>query len=251
MRYSLDRTGVKMAITNPNHNVDVEQLGYYHTKDKTERTTEITNAVSAEATLRTNADNALQGSIDTINGKIPSEASSSNKLADKQYVTDAISVSEATFRGNFATKSALDAYTGQKDKNDTAIVEADETKSGQCSMYQYDGSAWVYKYKVRDVAFTAAQMNAINSGVTSAKVADYDTHIASKNNPHEVKPNQVFSDYSAHGGEYVKVKPDGTGFEYGSPAGAVYTAGTGISISAGNVISAKQATNADIDEIFA
>lgn len=235
-----------MTITNPKKIISVERLSTYHTKDKTERATEISTAVNAEASTRASADTTLQGNIDAITAKIPSDATSTNKLTSKSYVDESIEKSEATFRGNFNTKADLDAYTGDKDKNDTAVVQKDETKSDQCSMYQYDGTNWVYKYKINDAPFTTEQLAAINSGANSTKITSYDTHIAAKNNPHEVTPVQVFSDYVSNAGKIVHVKTDGTGFDYLT----TYTAGDGIVINTSNAISMNEASDSDIDEIF-
>lgn len=52
--------------------------------------------LSAETSNRISADSTLSGKIDTINSKIPSEASSSNKLADKNYVQSGLSSKQDT-----------------------------------------------------------------------------------------------------------------------------------------------------------
>lgn len=221
-----------MALTNPTKKVTVERLQHYNTKDKAARATEISTAVNAEKTARQTADTTLQGNIDTITGKIPSAATSTNKLVDEAAVNAKISTAEATFRGNFGTKALLDAYTGAKDKNDTAIVDVDETHSDQCSMYQYDGTNWVYKYKQNNKAFTPAQQNAIDSGITATKVTSYDTHIADKANPHEVALKQTVpaTTMSANIGKAPVINSSGTDFEY---------------------VNVSECSDADIDEIFA
>ena len=45
--------------------------------------------------------------IDSIEGKIPSAATSENKLATESYVNDAVATSSATFRGTFNLVSDL------------------------------------------------------------------------------------------------------------------------------------------------
>lgn len=138
------------------------------------------------AQITTNKNN-----ISTINGKIPSAASSSNQLADKDFVNSSINAIAAYYitadaAGNaFATKAALDTgpyyhdgSTRTPTENDYAIVAADETHANACTRYSYTGSQWSFQYIVNDTPFTQAQIDAINSGINSTKVGNYDTHIA-------------------------------------------------------------------------
>ena len=132
-----------------------------------------------------------QTNITTINNKIPSAATSSNQLADKAFVNSSINAVAAYYitadaTGNaFATKAALDAGPYYHDgtartptENDYAIVSADETHNNTCTRYSYTGSQWSFQYIVNDTPFTQAQINAINSGITSTLVSNYSTHIA-------------------------------------------------------------------------
>lgn len=129
--------------------------------------------------------------INTINGKIPSAATSSNQLADKAFVNSSIANMAANYvtsdaqGDNFATKAALLAgpyyYEGQSytlTNNDYALVEADETKGNATTRYIYDGSQWAFQYIVNNTPFTQAQLDAINSNITSNLVTSYNTHIA-------------------------------------------------------------------------
>lgn len=103
----------------------------------------------------------------------------------------------------FATKAALDAgpwyYAGKTrtpTRNDYAIVTADENHDGQSARYTYvkaDGQTtgqWAFQYTF-NMSFTEAQINALNSGITAAKVALYDAHLANTSNPHSVTKAQV------------------------------------------------------------
>ena len=132
-----------------------------------------------------------QTNISTINGKIPSAATTSNQLADKDFVNSSIANMAANYvtsdaqGDNFATKAALLAgpyyYKGQSytlTNNDYALVEADETHDNATTRYMYDGAQWAFQYVVNNTPFTQAQLDAINSGITSGKVSSYDTHIA-------------------------------------------------------------------------
>lgn len=129
-----------------------------------------------------------QTNISTINGKIPSEASSSNKLADKQYVDNAISTNTADFDGAWATYSAIPStvagFTNEglpaPTNNNYLVVLADETQDGGTWRYKYvdDGTAynknkWNVEYEINESPFTQAQLDAINSGITSGLVSDF------------------------------------------------------------------------------
>ena len=74
--------------------------------------------------ISTNAGNiALNtSSINTINGKIPDQASAENQLADKEFVNSSIATNTANFIGTFESVSALEAYTGTVTNNDYAFV---------------------------------------------------------------------------------------------------------------------------------
>lgn len=129
-----------------------------------------------------------QTNISTINNKIPSEASATNKLADKQYVDNAISTNTADFDGSWATYSAIpttvagftDLNLPTPTNNNYLVVLADETQDGGTWRYKYvdDGGAydkanWNVEYEINESPFTQAQLDAINSGITSGLVSNF------------------------------------------------------------------------------
>lgn len=131
------------------------------------------------------------GDISTINGLIPSAATTSNQLADKAFVNSSISNMAANYvtsdaqGDNFATHAALllgpyynkgVAYT--LTNNDYALVEADEDHNNAATRYIYDGTQWAFQYVVNNSPFSQAQSDAINSGITSNLVTSYSNHIA-------------------------------------------------------------------------
>lgn len=63
-----------------------------------------------------------QTNINTINSKIPAQASSENQLADKEFVNSSISTNTANFIGTFASVSDLESYSGTVTNNDYAFV---------------------------------------------------------------------------------------------------------------------------------
>ncbi len=154
--------------------------------------------------LETN-DTQQDSDIDAIQAVIPSDATSSNKLVSKAYVDDEISTNTATFRGNFATKAALDAYAGDKDNNDYAVVTEDETHSNQSWRYKYNGTAWSAEYKVNDTPLTQAQADALNSGITASDV----TRLENVEAGAEVNVQADWNQTDSTADDYIKNKPTG------------------------------------------
>lgn len=107
--------------------------------------------------------------ISEIEALVPTQATSSNKLADKDFVNSSIATSTATFRGTYSTLADLEAVTA--DDNDYGFVESvDATGNTVYSRYKYNGTSWVFEYNLNNSSFTAAQWAAINSGITSTIV---------------------------------------------------------------------------------
>ena len=131
-----------------------------------------------------------QTNITDINNKIPNAATSSNQLADKAFVNSSISNMAANYvtsdaqGDNFATYAALAAgpyyYKGVAytlTNNDYALVESDENHNNATTRYMYDGAQWAFQYVVNNAPFNQAQLDAINSTITSNLVTNYTTHI--------------------------------------------------------------------------
>lgn len=122
--------------------------------------------INTEESERKAADTALGTRLASIEDKIPAQASSENKLADKNFVNSSIATSTATFRGTFDTLDALKA--AQADKNDYAFwVHKDEDGNTCYDKYTYTGTEWKFEYRLNNSSFTAAQWAALNSGVTA------------------------------------------------------------------------------------
>lgn len=164
----------------------------------------LNTAIESEETARTQADSELQSQITintnditSIKGKIPTQASSTNQLADKDFVNSSINnvtafyITKNAAGDPFATKAELDSttvfYSGGEvrtlTRNDYCIVLADESKIDPetqevpTTRYIYQ-NAWQYQYTVNKTSLTAEQLKAINSGITEEKVSEYDEHIA-------------------------------------------------------------------------
>lgn len=134
--------------------------------------------------------------ISTINGKIPSGASSSNQLVDTTTMNGAISTATATFRGTYnevsdlnlttsATQSQIATALGNTiataDNNDYCFVEiptadATPTEIAQVDRYKYNGSAWSFEYTLNSSGFTASQWASINSGANTTNIGQIATN---------------------------------------------------------------------------
>lgn len=159
------------------------------------------------------AEQAIASDVADIKAVIPAAATSQNQLADKEYVDDSINRSSAFFRGNFETRAALMAVPWQTtdpdapnyvSNNDYAYVADDETHDDESWRYIYvleeggSNNGWAAQYRVNESPLTTEQLAAINSGITSAGVAQIETnrtglasHVEDHSNPHQVTKAQV------------------------------------------------------------
>ena len=138
---------------------------------------------------------------------VPSGASASNKLATEGFVNSSIATNTATFRGTYnlvtdlgltvsATEQQVAAAIAAKlaslqppvvpENNDYCFVQvptADATPTEisridryKCTVTESGGTTtrtWGYEFSLNNSSFTAAQWAALNSGITSALVAQF------------------------------------------------------------------------------
>ena len=195
-------------------NIDAE------TQSRIDADNSLSNDIGTEATIRQNADDLLASDISNVSSritsiedKIPSQASSSNQLADKSFVNSSIQTNTANFRGNWNTWSDVPSddvdlypqdYAGSRipTVNDYLVVKnasdyTANTLSGTwrfkyCGVWETDGkNGWIPEYQVNEEPLTSEQVYAINSGITSDKVSSYDAHLIDTSNPHSVTKSQV------------------------------------------------------------
>ena len=150
-----------------------------------------TNGVVATETQRAQAaEQTNAADIDTIEEKIPADASPQNKLASEQYVNSSVATNTATFKGAYnlvsdlslttaATReqiaAALAGAISAADNNDYAFVQiptadATPTEIASVERYKFNGVVWAFEYALNNSGFTSAQWNALNSGITSGLV---------------------------------------------------------------------------------
>lgn len=124
-------------------------------------------------------DDLIRGRLTTIEGLIPSAATTSNQLADKSFVNSSIATATATFRGTSAsglTEAQFLAWANglTKDNNDYVFWNTTDTAGNvQFKRYKYNGTSWAYEYTLNNSSFTAAQWSAVNSGITSTLVTAF------------------------------------------------------------------------------
>ena len=167
-------------------------------------TTAQQNALNSGATTTNIGQIATNTSdISTINGLIPSQATTSNQLADKAFVNSSVQTATANFRGNWddwadvpsvATDYPAD-YAGSKTPtvNDYLVVQdaSDYTLDTLTGTWRFkysgtwadDGkSGWLPEYQVNETPLTAAQLDALNSGITAADVTLIETALQPNDN---------------------------------------------------------------------
>ena len=138
-------------------------------------------------------DNEIKESIKDISEVIPSQATSSNQLADKAFVNSSINNYAAFYLTKNANGDAFGTYgemllTGTywnagvqriPTKNDYLVVLQDETKKTDLGVYPttryiYQGEwptgQFEFQYIVNNTSLTQEQIDAINSGITRATV---------------------------------------------------------------------------------
>lgn len=164
---------------------------------------------------------AVQSDVDDIADVIPAQASTTNQLADKDFVNSSVQTATANFRGNWDNWADVptDARSYPQDYSGTrtpttndymVVVDASDVPytdpQTEAVTYPYVGTwrfkyggvwaadnrnGWHAEYQVNETPLTAAQLAALNSGITSGKVSAYDAHVASTANPHGVTKSQV------------------------------------------------------------
>lgn len=131
-------------------------------------------------------DTELRTRVRTIEDKIPDQASSSNKLADKNFVNSSISTNTANYISNngepFDSFEQLEAYAGPITNNDYAFVTGiDESGNAFFDRYKatVSGSnvSWAKEFRLNNSSFTAEQWAAISSGITASKVAEIENKV--------------------------------------------------------------------------
>lgn len=258
-----DKTIVSLTQTDGKINATYKniQITQYQVNDLVNDLESIKLNISTESADRKDADNSLQEEVDTINSKIPSQASNTNQLADKEFVNSSISTATATFRGTFTSKDELKSLTG--DLNDYAYIKVIDTITGlvkQYDKYKYssttstDTGNWTFEYTLNNSSFTEEQWKALNSGVTNLLVEKISTneenissHISNKSNPHGVTKAQIGLENVDNTNDLSKPISTATQTALNEKQDTL-TAGTNISLE-DNTISVTDTTDIAMEEL--
>ena len=122
-----------------------------------------------------------QSDISDIQGLIPSQATTSNQLADKDFVNSSIATNTANFIGTFNSVAELEAYSGTLTNNDYAfVITTDALGNTAYDRYKYTTvttpPSWQFEYELNNSSFTANQWAAINSGATTTNIGQIATN---------------------------------------------------------------------------
>ena len=107
--------------------------------------------------------------VAVVEEKIPSQASSTNQLADKNFVNSSVSTATAIFKGTYNSVAELEQVPA--DANDYAfVISTDSAGNTVYNRYKYSNGSWLFEYALNNSSFTTAQWAAINSAITSGDV---------------------------------------------------------------------------------
>lgn len=178
------------------------------------------------AQITTNKNN-----ITTINGKIPAQATSTNKLADKNFVNSSIATNTANYISNngqpFTSVAQLEAYTGTVTNNDYAFVTGTDS-AGNTYYDRYKATVvgstvtWAKEYRLNNSSFTSDQWTAINSGATTGLIEQITT------NQNDIATLQTDKQDKLVAGTNIQIASDGKTI---SATDTKYTAGTGLTLT--------------------
>lgn len=176
-----------------------------------------------------------QSNIESIEEKIPAQASAQNQLTDRNFVNSSIATNTANFIGTFDSLAELEAYSGPVTNNDYAfVINTDESGNVVYDRYKYtvvtDPASWEYEFSLNNSSFTSNQWAAINSGITSTKVSNYDAHIGDNTIHVTASDKQTWNakQNALTAGSNIQINGDVI-----SATDTTYTAGTGIDITNG------------------
>lgn len=183
--------------------------------------------------------------IGGINEKIPNQASAENQLADKNFVNSSIATNTANFIGTFNSVAELEAYSGSVTNNDYAfVIDIDSDGNTVYNRYKYttttNPASWQFEYALNNSSFTAAQWEAINSGITATLAAQITTNA---NNITSLQTNKLDKTEAAN--TYLTQANAATTYLTQSSASSTYASKTELT----NGLATKQDTISDLATI--
>ena len=89
--------------------------------------------------------------------------------ATKEYVSSQVQEYAGTFRGTYDTLAELEATTGNHHNDYAWVKVTDSDGDNDYDRYKFNGTAWVFEYRLNNTHFTTDELAAIRSGMTTAK----------------------------------------------------------------------------------
>ncbi len=151
----------------------------------------------------------IESQVNGISKLIPTQATEQNQLADKNYVNSSIQTATAGYCGGFDNWEEVpnepSGYLIKPDINNYMVVRDATDYNAKCKgtwRFKYYGiweekgkSGWAEEYQVNEEPLTAAQLSAINSGVTAEIV-------------NEVKENKIRFSITDEGLLHIELKEE-------------------------------------------
>ena len=167
----------------PDESITIDEEGHIHANGESYTAgqnidIDENNVISAVDTTYTQGngitidqDNVISNDIYPL---VPAQATSSNQLADKDFVNSSIATSTATFRGTYNVVTDLHLSTSSThqqvatalgntisiaDNNDYCFVviptyDLTPTETLQVDRYKYNGSSWSFEYTLNNSGYT-------------------------------------------------------------------------------------------------
>ena len=143
--------------------------------------TEVRGLISTETTRATNTEDQIAEDVAVIESKIPTQASTINQLADKEFVNSSVATNTANYISDDGEPftSVSDLPTSCVTNNDYAFVTGTDAE-GNTYYDRYKATvsgstvSWAKEYRLNNSSFTAVQWAAITSGITAALVGKLD-----------------------------------------------------------------------------
>lgn len=89
--------------------------------------------------------------------------------ATKAYVSGQVQEYAGSFRGTFNTLAELQETSGNHHNDYAWVKVTDGDGDNDYDRYKFDGTTWQYEYRLNNTHFTADELAAIRSGMTTAK----------------------------------------------------------------------------------
>ena len=135
-------------------------LSNYYTKSQTD--VAITAALNTALTAYSTTSQVSTMISTAINSALQA-------YATKEYVSGQVQEYAGTFRGTYDSLAELEATTGNHHNDYAWVKVTDSDGDNDYDRHKYNGSEWVFEYRLNNTHFTADELAAIRSGMTTAK----------------------------------------------------------------------------------